>query len=103
MNSYVLRASDNAVFCNGEPLPLCLDIYSHSPTGFSWGYEGSGPAQLALAIMVKEYGADVWSHPVHYQDLKRDLIAKFHPENDLEFSSQLVFDSVAEIGWGNLG
>lgn len=24
----------------------------HSPAGFSWGYEGSGPADLALAILV---------------------------------------------------
>lgn len=28
-----------------------LDIAKHSPTGFAWGYSGSGPAQLALAIM----------------------------------------------------
>jgi hypothetical protein len=31
-------------------LPLHLEIYNHSPTGFSWGYQGSGPAQTALAI-----------------------------------------------------
>ena len=31
-------------------LPLHLEIYNHSPTGFSWGYNGSGPAQTALAI-----------------------------------------------------
>ena len=24
---------------------------NHSPTGFEWGYGGSGPAQLALAIL----------------------------------------------------
>ncbi|GAJ01677.1 unnamed protein product, partial [marine sediment metagenome] len=24
-------------------------VWNHSPDGFSWGYEGSGPAQLALA------------------------------------------------------
>ena len=37
--------------CDGqksEPLPLRLDLFNHSPTGFSWGYGGSGPAQLAL-------------------------------------------------------
>ena len=26
-------------------------LYNHSPTGFEWGYGGSGPAQLALAIL----------------------------------------------------
>jgi Family of unknown function (DUF6166) len=40
--------------CDGEkcqPLPLRLDLFNHSPTGFSWGYGGSGPAQLALALL----------------------------------------------------
>jgi hypothetical protein len=32
-------------------LPLRLDLANHSPTGFEWGYAGSGPAQLALALI----------------------------------------------------
>jgi len=35
-------------------------LWNHSPDGFEWGYGGSGPAQLALAI---------------YQDFKLALIA----------------------------
>lgn len=27
----------------------------HSPDGFSWGYCGSGPAQLAMAVLLKYY------------------------------------------------
>jgi hypothetical protein len=27
-----------------------FDLKTHSPTGFEWGYGGSGPAQLALAL-----------------------------------------------------
>jgi hypothetical protein len=27
-------------------------IWNHSPDGFNWGYGGSGPAQLALAILL---------------------------------------------------
>lgn len=27
------------------------DLHNHSPTGFNWGYGGSGPAQAALAIL----------------------------------------------------
>jgi hypothetical protein len=27
-------------------------IFNHSPDGFAWGYGGSGPAQLALAILL---------------------------------------------------
>jgi hypothetical protein len=39
-----------------RPLPLRCDIVNHSPTGFSWGYAGSGPAQLALAILADYFG-----------------------------------------------
>lgn len=35
-----------------------LDIRNHSPTGFEWGYGGSGPAQLALAILADYLGDD---------------------------------------------
>lgn len=44
--------------------PLCaplnprLDLRRHSPTGFEWGYGGSGPAQLALAILADVTGDD---------------------------------------------
>jgi len=27
-------------------------LYDHSPDGFEWGYGGSGPAQLALGILL---------------------------------------------------
>lgn len=39
---------------DGKPwrfLSRRLDLRRHSPTGFSWGYGGSGPAQLALALL----------------------------------------------------
>jgi hypothetical protein len=39
-----------------EPLPPRTDLRNHSPTGFEWGYGGSGPAQLALAILADALG-----------------------------------------------
>lgn len=33
------------------PLNPRTDLFNHSPNGFEWGYGGSGPAQLALAIL----------------------------------------------------
>ena len=36
---------------DGRRLNPRLDLWNHSPTGFEWGYGGSGPAQLALAIL----------------------------------------------------
>jgi Family of unknown function (DUF6166) len=49
------------VYVQGEdgksyPLPLHLEIRNHSPTGFGWGYRGSGPAQLALALLADHLG-----------------------------------------------
>lgn len=35
-----------------SPAPS-LKVRNHSPTGFAWGYSGSGPSQLALAILLK--------------------------------------------------
>lgn len=36
---------------NTVQLPHRRDLVDHSPTGFEWGYYGSGPAQLALALV----------------------------------------------------
>ena len=44
---------DRIVTRGGERKPIDprFDLVNHSPTGFCWGYVGSGPAQLALAIL----------------------------------------------------
>ncbi|MFC4360192.1 DUF6166 domain-containing protein [Halobium salinum] len=33
-------------------LDRSLELVDHSPSGFEWGYGGSGPAQLALALLL---------------------------------------------------
>jgi hypothetical protein len=63
--------------CDGqksEPLPLRLDLFNHSPTGFSWGYGGSGPAQLALALLADALGDDDRALQLH-QDFKFKVVA----------------------------
>ena len=40
-----------SVTVDGRRLNPRFDLWNHSPTGFEWGYGGSGPAQLALAIL----------------------------------------------------
>jgi hypothetical protein len=37
-------------------LPVRLDLANHSPDGFAWGYGGSGPSQLSLALLVDALG-----------------------------------------------
>jgi hypothetical protein len=50
-------------------------VYNHSPDGFSWGYSGSGPAQLALALCLHITFGDMDSSLRMYQDFKRQFIA----------------------------
>ena len=40
-----------------KPLGAGYDLWNNPPTDFSWGYNGSGPAQLALAILTDYFGA----------------------------------------------
>jgi len=50
-------------------------VYNHSPDGFSWGYGGSGPAQLALAILLCAGVPEDKAVEIH-QDFKRDFVAQ---------------------------
>ncbi len=55
-------------------LSLRLDLANHSPTGFAWGYGGSGPAQSALAILADHL--DNNARAMHlYQQFKWHVIA----------------------------
>ncbi|MCX2728530.1 DUF6166 domain-containing protein (plasmid) [Thermomicrobium sp. 4228-Ro] len=54
----------------------CADIPHyprHSPTGFEWGYLGSGPADLAYAILAYFYGPAIAEK--YYQQFKEEVIA----------------------------
>jgi hypothetical protein len=55
-------------------------LYNHSPDGFAWGYGGSGPSQLALAIMLK--CTDAKQAQRLYQDFKADIIAELPKDDD---------------------
>jgi hypothetical protein len=63
------------VTVDGRPLNPRLDLYNHSPTGFEWGYCGSGPAQLALAILADHFSNDEQALNV-YQRFKWAVIAE---------------------------
>jgi hypothetical protein len=41
-----------------EPLGLLVHMPKHSPTGMSWGYAGSGPADLARSLLIAVLGDD---------------------------------------------
>jgi hypothetical protein len=88
-------------------LPLRLDLFNHSPDGFNWGYGGSGPAQLALAIL-----ADAITHAFRettmsnaqleemavalHQKFKEEEIATIDPASDWAMSRDYVIEWVVK-------
>jgi len=62
------------VTVDGRPLSPRLDLWNHSPTGFEWGYGGSGPAQLALGLLADHLGDDHKAVRLH-GEFKRILVA----------------------------
>ena len=63
----MLRVTNGTYFTN-----VPVSVIHHSPDGFAWGYEGSGPADLALNIL--EYA-------VSYFDLARECPVKIYSGN----------------------
>ncbi len=45
-----------SVTVDGAPLNQRIDLRQLSTSGFEWGYEGSGPQKLALAMLADHYG-----------------------------------------------
>ena len=66
-----------------------FDLRRHSPTGFGWGYCGSGPAQLALALLAAELGDDE-SAQEHYQEYKREVLAVLPQSADHQLSGESI-------------
>ena len=52
-----------------------LELANHSPTGFEWGYGGSGPAQLALALLL-DYTNDEEVALAHYTEFKNEAVSQ---------------------------
>ena len=71
-----------------SPLPMRLDIRNYSPTGLEWGYGGSGPAQLALAILADALGDREAQR--RYQDFKWAVIAKLDQNGPWEISREPI-------------
>lgn len=73
------------VWIDGRPLlpEKSQRVHNHSPDGFMWGYEGSGPSQLALAVLLSL--TDERTAVRNYQDFKRNVIAGFPVDGDFDF------------------
>ena len=74
------------VTVDGRRLNPRLDLWNHSPTGFEWGYSGSGPAQLALATLADHCGDDEQALNF-YQRFKWAVIAEL-PHREWTLNSE---------------
>ena len=68
-----------------------LEVQNHSPSGFAWGYGGSGPAQLALALLL-EAGASNREAIKYHQDFKRETVAVLHNQEMFAMTGEQVLD-----------
>lgn len=71
---------------------VSLKLINKSPSGFAWGYHGSGPGQLALAILL-----ELTSEPSAlnlYQQFKQEVIANLPTHEDFSLPVSQVLDWV---------
>lgn len=84
---------------NGKDLDPAASqaLMNHSPDGFAWGYGGSGPAQLALALLLrlttKAFALE------HYQDFKSQVIAALPAEDGFKMTTLSVRVWARDHGW----
>jgi hypothetical protein len=79
------------VTVDDKPLPLRLDLVNHSPDGFAWGYAGSGPAQLALALLADATGDDVYALG-HYQVFARKVVESWNKDASFMVTDDFIRD-----------
>lgn len=83
------------VTVNGTILDPRCDLRNHSPTGFECGYGGSGPAQLALALLADHLGNDHEAVGL-YQDFKRAVVVNL-PESGWTLTGTQIAEAVATL------
>jgi len=83
------------VTVDGNPLNPRHDLYNHSPDGFEWGYGGSGPSQLALAILADCLGRNNPSVRI-YHEFKWKVIANL-PDQEWTLTEKEIKDTLDKI------
>jgi hypothetical protein len=90
------------VTVNGRSLDLRQDLRNHSPDGAEWGYGGSGPAQLALALLADATGDDELAQRL-YQRFKFEVVAGFERDRFLLTQAEIRCWIAAVLASGGEG
>jgi hypothetical protein len=80
---------------DGGELPPRNDLRDHSPSGFEWGYGGSGPLQLGLALLAHCLEDDELALE-HYRDFTRMVVAGL-PEHEWQLSAGEIRATIAYL------
>ena len=86
---------ENSGYTTELSLEKSFEVVQHSPTGFQWGYGGSGPAQLAAAILYEVTGNPELTLK-YYQDFKVAHVAKWG--DSFEISELEIHDWLRWVG-----
>jgi len=98
-----------------DVIPSLKHIEYHSLDGFEWGYGGSGPADLALSLLVAVFIADAYEEKEAYekawpyhQAFKWEIIARLDDKEWMITANQVRAwvqknDMQAEIGLAKKG
>jgi Family of unknown function (DUF6166) len=99
INEGEINDFDRVVTHDGKVIDpeVSLKVVNHSPTGFCWGYLGSGPAQLALAILLVHLKGDEERALALYQDFKSAVIARLPIDEDFVLTDQQVESAISAI------
>jgi hypothetical protein len=76
------------------PMQERQDLINHSPTGISWGYGGSGPAQCSFAVLM-DYLGDAQRAQALHQAFKFSVIAKFPPNSEWTLTGREIEHTIA--------
>jgi len=83
------------VLVDGLLLDEAQSVKSICADGFEWSYDGDGPAQLALALLVDHFG-DATRALAHYQDFATGIVANFN--NEWEMTGADIDRALSNIG-----
>lgn len=96
---YIDRTTDDAkvdIYENDVkigPLHNRMDVFRHSPDGYSWGYGGSGPHQLAGNLLMHMLGGNKAAAEIarqYYHQFVNDFLCKVDMAEPIEIREEDV-------------
>ena len=87
-------ANGCAVTVDGQLLPSTFQQWRFSADGFEWGYDGTGPSQLAFAILADHFG-DEYKALKSYKIFRDQVIAEIS-EDEWKIESSVIDRTLGE-------